>query len=127
GHRLVHGVVQHLGEQVVQGAFVGAADIHAGAFADGLQPLQHPDGGGGITGGGGGGRAGVTGQLDLGLVRGNGGGDRRSDGRDGFRRGRLGRNLGRGRFRDVIEQGRSCGVGHDDTVRRFGGSSGRPR
>jgi hypothetical protein len=46
GHRLVHGVVEHLGHQVVQRALIGAADIHAGALADGLQPLQHLDGGG---------------------------------------------------------------------------------
>jgi hypothetical protein len=45
-HRLVHRVVEHLGHQVVQRALVGAADIHAGALADGLQPLQHLDGGG---------------------------------------------------------------------------------
>jgi hypothetical protein len=46
GHRLVHGVVEHLGHQMVQRALIGAADIHAGAFAHGLQPLQHLDGGG---------------------------------------------------------------------------------
>jgi hypothetical protein len=45
-HRLIHGVVEHLGHQMVQRAVIGAADIHAGAFADGLQPLQHLDGGG---------------------------------------------------------------------------------
>jgi hypothetical protein len=49
-HRLVHRVVEHLGHQVVQRALVGAADIHAGAFADGLQPLQHLDGGGIVDG-----------------------------------------------------------------------------
>jgi hypothetical protein len=46
GHRLVHRVVEDLGHQMVQRAFVGAADIHAGPLADGLQPLQHLDGGG---------------------------------------------------------------------------------
>jgi hypothetical protein len=30
GHRLVHGVVQHLGDEMVQRPLVGAADIHAG-------------------------------------------------------------------------------------------------
>ena len=45
GDRLVHGVVEHLGEEVVQGGFVGAADIHARPPAHGLQPLQHLDGG----------------------------------------------------------------------------------
>ena len=43
GHGLVHGVVQHLGEQVMQGPLVGATDIHAGPFADRLQSLQHLD------------------------------------------------------------------------------------
>ena len=48
GHGLVHGVVQHLGEEVMHRRLVGAADIHAGAPADGLEPLQHFDRGGGI-------------------------------------------------------------------------------
>ena len=52
-HRLVHGVVEHLGEQVVQRPLVRAADIHAGAAAHGLQPLQHLDVLGGIAGCGG--------------------------------------------------------------------------
>ncbi len=43
GHRLVHGVVDHLGEEVVQSLLVRAADIHAGPPADGLEPLQHLD------------------------------------------------------------------------------------
>ena len=43
---LVHRVVEDLGDKVVQGAFVGAADIHAGAFADGFEPFEHLDGGG---------------------------------------------------------------------------------
>ena len=47
-HRLVHGVVQHLGEEMMHRLLVGAADIHAGAPAHGLQPLQHLDVGGGI-------------------------------------------------------------------------------
>ena len=41
--RLVHGVVDHLGEQVMQRLLVGAADIHAGAPAHRLEPLQHLD------------------------------------------------------------------------------------
>jgi hypothetical protein len=49
GHGLVHGVVQHFGEQVVQRLLVGAADIHAGTAANGLQPLQHLDVGGGVA------------------------------------------------------------------------------
>ncbi|MHC3925693.1 hypothetical protein ACMZ4W_00781 [Brevundimonas naejangsanensis] len=68
GDGFVHRVVEHFGEQVVQGALVGAADIHARAFADGLQPLQHLDRGGGIAGGGRRRRAGVGRQLDLGLM-----------------------------------------------------------
>ena len=43
GHRLVHGVVQHLGHQMMQRPLVGAADIHARAPADRLQALQHLD------------------------------------------------------------------------------------
>jgi hypothetical protein len=43
GHRLVHGVVEDLGEQMVQRLLVGAADIHARAAAHRLQPLQHLD------------------------------------------------------------------------------------
>ena len=44
-NRLIHGVVEDFGHKVVQGAFVRAADIHAGAFADGFQPLKDFDGG----------------------------------------------------------------------------------
>ena len=43
GNRLVHGVVQHLGEEVMHRLLVGAADIHAGAPADRLEPFQHLD------------------------------------------------------------------------------------
>ena len=49
GHRLVHGVVDDLGEEVVQRLLVGAADIHAGPPAYRLQPLQHLDVGRGIA------------------------------------------------------------------------------
>ena len=48
-HRLVHGVVDHLGEEVMHRLLVGAADIHAGAPAHGLEPFQHLDVGGGIV------------------------------------------------------------------------------
>ena len=41
--RLVHGVVEDLGHQVMQRALVRAADIHAGSLAHRLQPLQHLD------------------------------------------------------------------------------------
>ena len=50
GQRLVHGVVDDFGEQMVQRLFVGAADIHAGAAAHRLQSFQHFDVGRGIAG-----------------------------------------------------------------------------
>ena len=50
GQRLVHGIVDHLGEQVMQRLLVGAADIHAGAAAYRFEPLQHLDVLGGIAG-----------------------------------------------------------------------------
>ena len=43
-HRFVHRIVEHFGGEVMQRALVGAADIHAGAAAHGLEPLQHFDG-----------------------------------------------------------------------------------
>ena len=49
GDGFVHGVVDHLGEEVVHGLFVGAADVHAGAAADGLQAFQDLDVGGGVV------------------------------------------------------------------------------
>ena len=49
GQRLVHGVVDDLGEQVMQRLLVGAADIHAGPPAHRLEPLQHLDVLGGIA------------------------------------------------------------------------------
>ena len=52
GDRLVHGIVEQFGHQVVHGPLVGAADIHAGAAAHRLQPLQHLDRGGVIIAGG---------------------------------------------------------------------------
>jgi hypothetical protein len=50
GQRLVHGVVDDFGEQVMQRLLVGAADIHAGAAAHRLKPFQHLDVLGGIAG-----------------------------------------------------------------------------
>jgi hypothetical protein len=41
--RLVHGVVDHLGEQVMQRLLVGAADIHARPPAHRLEPFEHLD------------------------------------------------------------------------------------
>ncbi len=43
GDRLVHRIVDDLGGEVVKGARVGAADVHAGAAADGLQALEDLD------------------------------------------------------------------------------------
>ena len=43
GERLVHGVVDRLGEQMVQRLFIGAADIHARTPAHRLEPLQDLD------------------------------------------------------------------------------------
>ena len=43
GQRLVHRIVDHLGEQVMQSLLVGAADIHARPPAHRLEPFQHLD------------------------------------------------------------------------------------
>ena len=43
GDRLVHRIVDHLGEEMVQRLFVGAADIHAGTPAHRLQAFEHLD------------------------------------------------------------------------------------
>ena len=40
GEVFVHGVVENLGDAVVESALVGAADIHAGLFANGLQAFE---------------------------------------------------------------------------------------
>ena len=50
GQRLVHRVVDHLGEQVMQRLLVGAADVHAGTPPHRLEPLQHLDVLGGVAG-----------------------------------------------------------------------------
>ncbi len=49
GNGLVHGVVEHLGDEVMQPALVGAADKHAGAATNRLQPLEDLDILGGIA------------------------------------------------------------------------------
>ena len=41
GDSLVHRVIEHFGEQVMIGALVGAADIHAGPFADRFKALKN--------------------------------------------------------------------------------------
>ena len=43
-HRFVHRIVQNFGHQVMQGAFIRAADIHPRPLADRFQPFQHLDG-----------------------------------------------------------------------------------
>ena len=43
GDGLVHRVIDHLGEEVVHRLLVGAADVHAGAAADGLEAFEHFD------------------------------------------------------------------------------------
>ena len=50
GQRLVHGIVDHFGEQMMQRLLVGAADIHAGAAAHRLEPFQNLDVLGGVAG-----------------------------------------------------------------------------
>jgi hypothetical protein len=40
---LVHGIVDHLGKQVMQRLFVGAADVHARTAAHRLEALEHLD------------------------------------------------------------------------------------
>ena len=50
GQRLVHGIVDDFGEQMMQRLLVGAADIHAGAAAYRLETLQNFDVLGGIAG-----------------------------------------------------------------------------
>ncbi len=43
GDCLVHRIVEHFGGEMVKRALVDAADIHAGAAADRLQPFEHLD------------------------------------------------------------------------------------
>ena len=50
GERLVHGVVDHFGEQVMQRLLVGAADIHARTAAYRLEPFQNLDVACGVAG-----------------------------------------------------------------------------
>ena len=42
-HRLVDGVVEDLPREVVEPGGADAADVHAGALADGLEPFQDGD------------------------------------------------------------------------------------
>ena len=51
GDRLVHRVVEQLGDEVVQRALVGAADEHARTPAHRLEAFEHLDVGGGVVGG----------------------------------------------------------------------------
>ena len=49
GHGLVDGVVDDFVDEVVEAALVGAADVHAGATADGLEAFEDLDIGGGVA------------------------------------------------------------------------------
>ena len=49
GNGLVHGIVDDFGEQMVQRAFVRAANIHARTPANRLQPFQNLDIGGTVV------------------------------------------------------------------------------
>ena len=49
GDRLVHRIVEDFGHEMMEPALVGTADIHAGAAANRLQPLQDLDVFGGIA------------------------------------------------------------------------------
>ena len=51
GHRLVHGVIENLGCQVMKGGFIRAADIHPRPAAHRFQPLENLDILGGIGSG----------------------------------------------------------------------------
>ena len=42
-HRLVHGVVDDLPDEMVQAGGADAADVHAGPLADRLEPLENGD------------------------------------------------------------------------------------
>jgi len=42
-HRFVDRVVDDLVDEVVEAALVGRADVHAGALAYGIEPLEHLD------------------------------------------------------------------------------------
>src|SRR5690606_6510886 len=48
GERLVHGVVHHLVDQVVQTSHAGGADVHPRALPHGLESLEDLDLAGGI-------------------------------------------------------------------------------
>src|SRR6185437_6122097 len=43
GQRLVHGVVDHLVDQVVQAALAGRPDVHTGPLADRLEAFEDAD------------------------------------------------------------------------------------
>ena len=80
GQRLVHGVVDDFGEQMMQRLLVGAADIHAGPAAHRLEAFEHLDVAGGVAGfGAGGAGATLSGARPFGSAAPN-----RSFGRFGF-------------------------------------------
>ena len=42
-HGLVHRIVENLGKEMMQAMFIGAADIHGGAAAHGIEAFQNLD------------------------------------------------------------------------------------
>ena len=51
GHGFVHGIIQHLRNEMMKRALIRAANIHAGTPANRFQPFQNLDILGGIVGG----------------------------------------------------------------------------
>ena len=49
GDRFIHRIVDHFGEEVMQGVCVSPAHVHPRPPADGLEPLEHFDRGGGVV------------------------------------------------------------------------------
>src|SRR5579863_5156020 len=43
GQRLINGVIDDFGHQMMESALGGVADIHARALADRLEPFEHAD------------------------------------------------------------------------------------
>ncbi len=50
GNRLVHGIVEDFGEEMMQGCLIRPADIHAGPAPDRFEPFEDFDRSGGIGG-----------------------------------------------------------------------------
>ena len=50
GNRLIHRIIDHFGEQMMQCLFIRPANIHARTAADRFETLEHFDSRSGITG-----------------------------------------------------------------------------